>query len=522
MPDYMFLLESRLSPEQRGVLVRVQELAQAQGVNVYLTGGAVRDLISGMPIRDLDFIVEGNPFRMARELEKGGAVVVEENERLRHVELIFAGDVDGSIASARDDVYDRPGTKPEISWSTVMEDLRRRDFSINAIAISLNLASRGLLLDPTNGLADLEKHEIRALSIHGFTNQPIRLLRALRYSVRMGFKMEARTAEWFALALERGLHESISGEELGREIRQLAREDKAAAILKAWGAHELLGVIHPQLARRHPDYDGLAKLAKTREAMVTAGLRPRLFAPVTYYLLAQLKSRERSTAMNRMEFRTAAAEAVTHLEAEAEKVIKLLSSRKAAVPRDAFFFLDKVPPDLLAFVLAEYSKSKVQNKIRNFLHKWKPLRTGLAAAASELDSLGVPRGAKFDKILEDLFDLQLRGKGRTPQDRTKLLRKLAGIKPEPKKKPKPKKKEKSKAESEAKAKQPAAQEAAAPPAPPESPPMQQAARGKPATPAPRAKLAVAKPRLAHLKTAVVARRAQKARPTRRAKRRKSR
>ena len=76
MPDYMFLLESRLSPEQRAALVRVQELARAQDSNVYLTGGAVRDLISGMPIRDLDFTIEGNPQRIVRELEKGGARAV--------------------------------------------------------------------------------------------------------------------------------------------------------------------------------------------------------------------------------------------------------------------------------------------------------------------------------------------------------------------------------------------------------------------------------------------------------------
>ena len=191
MPDYMFLLESRFSPEQRAAVTRVQELAVGAGANIYLAGGAVRDLISGMPIRDLDFTIEGNPFRIARELEKGGARILSEDERLRHVELIFAGDADGSIAAARDDVYHRPGTKPEIRWSTIMEDLRRRDFSLNAIAISLNPASRGLLLDPTNGLADLEKHEMRALSIHSFTNQPVRLLRLLRYCVRMSFKMAA-------------------------------------------------------------------------------------------------------------------------------------------------------------------------------------------------------------------------------------------------------------------------------------------------------------------------------------------
>ena len=112
MPDYMFLLESRLSPEQRAVVLRMQELAAEAVANVYLVGGAIRDLICGSPIRDLDFTIEGNPARFARELEKGGAHIVSEDDHLRHIELIFSGDVDGSIAAARDDVYHRPGTKP--------------------------------------------------------------------------------------------------------------------------------------------------------------------------------------------------------------------------------------------------------------------------------------------------------------------------------------------------------------------------------------------------------------------------
>src|SRR3954471_16569972 len=107
MPDYMFMLESRLSAEQRAAMMRVQELAVETGSNVYLTGGAVRDLISGMPIRDLDFTVEGNPSRLASELEKGGAQIVHENEKIRQIEMIFSGDVDGSLCAAREEVYSR-------------------------------------------------------------------------------------------------------------------------------------------------------------------------------------------------------------------------------------------------------------------------------------------------------------------------------------------------------------------------------------------------------------------------------
>src|SRR4030095_1806764 len=288
MPDYMFLLESRLLPEQRAAMMRVQELSAALGFNVYLTGGTVRDLITGATLRDLDFSVEGNPSKIARELEKGGAKVLHEDEKLRHVELLFAGECEGSISGARDDHYVRPGTRPEVRWSTIMEDLRRRDFSLNAIAISLNPASRGLLLDPTNGLSDIERAEVRALTIHSFTNQPVRLLRSLRYAARMGFKLEQRTEEWFALAIERELRHTITPDDAGAELRSLAREENPTEALKAWEEHDLMEIVNPVLAKKKPDYEAIRQLSNVRDDLMMAGLRPRLATPMLLSILGEV------------------------------------------------------------------------------------------------------------------------------------------------------------------------------------------------------------------------------------------
>lgn len=458
MPDYMFLLDSRISPDQREAVTRVQQIAQTHQMNVYLAGGAVRDLITGMLIKDFDFVVEGNALRLLHDLEKAGARILEQSEKLRHIEFVLPGEVECSVASARDDVYEHPGAKPEYRWCTVTEDLRRRDFSLNAVALSLNPASRGLLLDPTNGLADLEaNHEVRALSIHSFTNQPERLMRATRYCVRMGFKMEQRTADWFALAKERGLHKNLPAEAAGREVRQLAREDKVVGILKAWETHGLIAAIHPHLERRHPDYDGLAKFSRVREAMMASGIRVSsqgAFAPTVYYVLGRLGSREQSTASHRMEFRKGELEAIHDLESSAEKLIKVLKGpaknllpktldkkkrTKAAEARALYDFIEGAPAGLLAFIQSEYKQPRALSAIRMYVGKWKPLRAELPVL--ELETMGMPRGPKFDQTIEELFNSQLVGKGRNPQDRTALLRKLSGIKPEP---PKREKKEEKK------------------------------------------------------------------------------
>ena len=398
-------------------------------------------------------------------MEKGGARIIAEDEKLRTVEMLFAGDVDGSISAARDDVYARPGTKPEVRWSTIMEDLHRRDFSLNAIALSLNSASRGLLLDPTNGLSDLESREVRALSIHSFTNQPVRLLRAVRYAARMDFKIAPRTEEWFALAIERGLHETITPEDVGKELRQLMREDKPVQILKGWESRGLIAAIHPQLAKRHPDYETLGRILKAREDMASAGLNPRLSVPMGYAVLGKLKDRERTSLLHHVGFRAAEVEAISHLESEAQKLVKALTSSATADAGAAFKYLERAPGDLLVFLLAESSNSTAVQKIKNYLHKWRPLRQTLPGAVLELETLGMPRGPKFDEVIEQFFNALLHGKSKTPEDRTKVLRKLAGIKEPPKKKPEEPEKKKRGEKLSKQVAEKASAKAAHPPAP---------------------------------------------------------
>jgi tRNA nucleotidyltransferase/poly(A) polymerase len=450
MPDYMFLLESRLLPEQRAAMMRVQELSAALGFNVYLTGGTVRDLITGASLRDLDFSVEGNPTKIARELEKGGAKVLHEDEKLRQIDVLFAGECEGSISAARDDHYVRPGTRPDVRWSTIMEDLRRRDFSLNAIAISLNPASRGLLLDPTNGLSDIERGEIRALTIHSFTNQPVRLLRVLRYAARMGFKLEQRTQEWLELAMERDLHHSITPEDAGEELRALAKEEQPTGTLKSWEEHKLMEVVHPLLAKKKPDYEAINRLSKVRDDLMMAGLRPRLATPMLLAILGRLKDREQSNLLGKLGFRAAETDEILSFAEEAEASAKELSGKKLNAPIDAFKFIEKMPADRIGYLLAESRNSTALSKTKAYLNKWRPLRTGIATVRDELKRIGMPEGPKFDAVIEQMFALQLTGRGKTPEEREKTLRKLSGIKEPPKQK-EPKSKEKKGGKSSEKA-----------------------------------------------------------------------
>ena len=179
-----------------------------------------------------------------------------------------------------------------------------------------------------------------------------------------------------------------------------------------------------------------------------AGLRPRLHLAVAYYTLGRLKSREAAAAMRHMEFRSAEIAASCGTGSRNSESRENSEGRQDQRSRKTLTtYIASLPAEMLAFIEVEMPNPRALSKIRNYLQKWRPLR--MASPAGELEALGVERGPKFDKIVEQFFELQLRGKGKTPEDRTKILKNLAGIKDEIKKPEKEKKKRKGAPEAAA-------------------------------------------------------------------------
>src|SRR5271169_2241645 len=271
MADYIYMMESRLTPDQQRAVALVQDLARAQEMNVYLTGGAIRDLISGFPIRDLDFTVQGNALKLQRELEKASAVLQGVDEELRSMYVLLPGNVRSEIAMARLERYEKPGRPPEIASGTIIDDLRRRDFTINAMALSLNPGSRGLLLDPFNGVADIEAKLIRILHNYAFYEEPSRLIRATRYSTRFHWPLEERTQARYDAAKENNYIEFIGKAAIGYELEQLAHEDDPLHIMRALDKEGWLKVLHPHWSMAKIDASELGQFVKTRQMMSDLG-----------------------------------------------------------------------------------------------------------------------------------------------------------------------------------------------------------------------------------------------------------
>src|SRR5690349_17628203 len=139
MSDYIYMLESHLSPDQNRVVEDVQAAAAQANVNVFLTGGAMRDMLAGFRIRDLDFVVEGPALKVAKTVaDQTGAKIVSQDDNRKLAELVFPSGVTAQVAMSRHEKYGRAGSKPQVTAATIQDDLRGRDFTCNAIALSLN------------------------------------------------------------------------------------------------------------------------------------------------------------------------------------------------------------------------------------------------------------------------------------------------------------------------------------------------------------------------------------------------
>src|SRR5882672_9848315 len=284
MADYIYTMEIRLTPDQQRGVTLVQDIARAAGMNIYLTGGAVRDIISGFPIRDLDFSVQGNPLKLQKDLERAGVRIVGTDDDLKTLYLGLPGNVRAEITMARIERYEKAGKPPVISPATLIEDLRRRDFTVNAMALSLNPGSRGLLMDPFNGAADIEAKLLRILHNYALVEDPSRLIRASRLAARFHWPLEERTQQRYDAAKENGYIEYLRHSAIGHEIEQIAYEDDPVNILKVYEKEGWLKVLNEHWSSAKADTAGLGALMKTRQQMNELGYTPDVAPAVLFFL----------------------------------------------------------------------------------------------------------------------------------------------------------------------------------------------------------------------------------------------
>jgi tRNA nucleotidyltransferase/poly(A) polymerase len=414
MSDYIYMLESHLSPDQNRVVEETQTAAGLANVNVFLTGGAMRDALAGFRIRDLDFVVEGNALKIAKAIcERSGATTVSTDENRKTTELVFPSGVTAQIAMSRQEKYARAGAKPQVSPATIQEDLRGRDFTCNAIALSLNRASRGLLLDPMNGLADIERKELRAVSTYGFYDDPSRLLRLVRYRVRMAYTVEERTLMQVANAREAEVEKHITARALGDEFRRIGTEDSPTEIFKGLQEAGLLALFSPALAAKM-NVPGLARYEKALAVVPDdAQWRAARFPAFIHCVIEKLSPKDRLALIKATEMQKSEFDHSQKVETRAKKLEAALRAPKIRKPSHVYHIVAAAAPEDVLFVLYHSAVKPVQERLRNHFEKYVPtLREVPPEEWATIE--GKPGTPKYVKAREEFISEILNRKPKKP------------------------------------------------------------------------------------------------------------
>jgi tRNA nucleotidyltransferase (CCA-adding enzyme) len=429
MADYIYTMEIRLTPDQLKGVGLVQDVARAAGMNLYLTGGAIRDIISGFSIRDLDFTVQGNPLKLQKDFEKAGAKITAVDEDVRTIFLSLPGNARAEVSMARTEKFEKTGKPPIVMPATIHEDLRRRDFTINAMALSLNEGSRGLLLDPFNGVADIEAKLIRILQNYSFLEDPSRLIRATRFAARFHWPLEERTQARYDAAKEGKYIDHILRSSIGHEIAALAHEDDPLNVVKMLEKEGWLHILHEHWSSAKVDTNGISALMKTRQQMVDLGYTPDAGPAVMYFLTSHFSDKDVSD-IQKMIPRKDLVEAWRDIEDHAKELSKRLMGKEAATPSRTWQLLSSARPEMVLFLAVTAKQQSVDQKIKNYLTKWRQVQQKIPLPEMT-ELLITPQLPIYPKLANDVFLLLLDGKLRSRTETLKFLKPFAPPPPPP-------------------------------------------------------------------------------------------
>lgn len=395
----------RLSSDTRALLESIGRLAAARGARAFLVGGMVRDLWrdAEMTSADLDVVVEGDGLAVARELARALGGSVREHRRFltASVEAPRTGRID--VTTARSERYESRGALPRVMPAGIDQDLRRRDFTINAMAIELHSGAFGLL-DPLGGRAALVRRRLRVLHPLSYVEDPTRMFRAARYATRFGFAQDAATARARALALRLVPYAALSGQRLAAELERILAEARAELTVSRLGTDGAFRLLDPRYRFTASTAHLVAELPGALAWVRARGLGVE---PVELGVLAITGDQPQAiatAALERLAFAGEPLARLRHALAEGRALVARL--RDANAPSARARVLREQAPVVLAWLWLVGD-----GRTRAVLDWYLGLDRALVAlSGDEVVALGVPRGPAVARVLAELRDGRLDGR----------------------------------------------------------------------------------------------------------------
>jgi tRNA nucleotidyltransferase (CCA-adding enzyme) len=417
------LLKESLDASHLDLIRRVADESSALGFPLHLVGGSVRDLLLARPIVDVDLALEGNAIELGRKLvnKYGGKITIHEkfytatfdirnsklDDRIPNTEYRISNLESLDLISARRETYSHPGALPNVTKSTLDDDLRRRDFTVNAMAIRLDRDGFGELYDPLGGQVDLGHKLIRVLHPNSFMDDPTRIFRAVRYAMRLGFEIETETLK---LVNDESLKvlSTLSGERLRHEFDMIVSEiEYATMFMRLTGLNVLSALEAPNFNNSY---------ASLFEKLPEVSLGVDIDRVTLGYLLWLADSTP--AKIRSLGDRLAFTADLTEMLASASALKTMLPALKNAKPSAWTFGIEKMP---LASIYGVYLLTN-ENPLLEFLSTWRHIKP--VTSGDDLKARGLEPGPKFKEILTRLRAAWLDGEVKNQNDELRLLNEI--------------------------------------------------------------------------------------------------
>ena len=405
-----------------GILERLRQagrLADGSGLDLYLVGGTVRDMLLGRPRTDVDLAVDGDGMGFAGRLarEAGGRCTPHPPFLTATVDLPEGSSLD--VATARSETYERPGALPRVASAPMEVDLARRDFTVNAMAVSLNGRSFGDLVDPFGGRADLEKRLVRILHERSFIDDPTRLFRAVRFEQRLGFRLERGTERRYREAVAGGMIGNLSGPRLLEQLRLICVEPDPWLVFDRLDRLDTLEAIHPAFASD----EGLETLV--REISRSGG-------PVSsaydgwwiLYLVALFRPRREETlqgVVDRLKPNRRLRRAIEDM-SRWSLVERAVESGEIETAADFCRAVRTISEDTMLFVTLTHHDEGMRKRCESYYRRHRHMR--LSIDGGTLRDLGVPEGPAYGRILDEVLSMKINGEIGTAEEERRAARDL--------------------------------------------------------------------------------------------------
>jgi tRNA nucleotidyltransferase (CCA-adding enzyme) len=404
------IMEQRLDDRTMDLLKSIGAAGDELGINLYVVGGFVRDLLLHRKVGDIDIVVEGDGISFARHVAKKLNCRVNTHKKFGTAVIIFSDHLKVDVASARLEYYDFPAALPIVEKSSIKRDLARRDFTINTLALSLNAETFGTMIDYFGAGRDLKDKTIRTIHNLSFVEDPTRIFRAIKFANRFGFEIGKVTANLIRNAIKVDCFKNLSGLRVLSELKQILSEENPIPAIRTMTEYGLEKVIHPRLEITPVTYQMLESANKTlawHDLLYVDETYPR-WAVYLMVLLNRCTFKVSEQICDRLMIPAGERQLLLETRYKAENRLSFIESNHPVSRQALYWALINFNTVFILYIMALTKNEAVRKDISNFYTDYRHIKPRIQGR--DLIEIGIKPGPAFTKILNEVLNARLDGK----------------------------------------------------------------------------------------------------------------